>query len=119
MLLENVNIYLHTAGKKGLGIFALRAFTPGEIIEKCPVLCFEGMVQFLTPYLFSWGQEEALPLGYGALYNHSEHENAFAKRNYEQQCLEITALKNIQPHEEIVLNYGPQWFSCRQQEVLE
>src|SRR5665648_159158 len=66
----------------GRGVFAKRPIKPDEIIEACPILLFNENATVLNNYLFTWEKINdentyALPLGYGALYNHSLTPNAY------------------------------------------
>jgi hypothetical protein len=60
----------------------------------------------VSDYCFTWGRGTvALALGYGSLYNHSYRPNA----RYDDvgpQTKEFTALQDIQPGEEITVNYN-------------
>ena len=95
---------------KGRGVFALRLIRKGELIEKVPMLVMpddenlEGTV--ISKYCFAWGRGTvALALGFGSLYNHSYRPNA----RYDDvgpQTKEFTALRDIEPGEEIVVNYN-------------
>ena len=98
---------------KGRGVFARRAIDKGEVVERVPVLVltaaeFEDGVAGtrLANYCFAWGTgKAALALGYGSLYNHSYRPNA----RYDDvgpHIKEFTALRNIEPGEEITVNYN-------------
>ena len=95
---------------KGRGVFARRLIQEGELIERVPMLvlpdneCEHGPV--LSTYCFAWGRGTvALALGYGSIYNHSYRPNA----RYDDvgpQTKEFSALRDIQPGEEITVNYN-------------
>jgi hypothetical protein len=95
---------------KGRGVFARRLIRKGELIEKVPMLVLpveqskEGSV--IWNYCFAWKDgTAALALGYGSIYNHSYRPNA----RYEDlwpQTKEFTALRDIEPGEEITVNYN-------------
>jgi uncharacterized protein len=95
---------------KGRGVFARRLIRADEVIERVPMLVFpvdqnrKGSV--VSDYCFAWGRGTvALALGYGSLYNHSYRPNA----RYDDvgpQTKEFTALHDIQPGEEITVNYN-------------
>jgi SET domain-containing protein len=98
---------------KGRGVFARRLIRKGEVIEKVPMLVltaeeFESGVSgtSLSSYCFAWGKNSvALALGYGSLYNHSYRPNA----RYDDvgpRTKEFTALRVIEPGEEITVNYN-------------
>jgi uncharacterized protein len=95
---------------KGRGVFARHPIRKGELIEKVPMLVLpveqsEGG-SVVSDYCFAWGRGTvALALGYGSLYNHSYKPNA----RYDDvgpQTKEFTALRDIQPGEEITVNYN-------------
>ncbi len=76
--------------KKGLGVFALKSFKTGELIESAPVLIFDTKGRkrlertYLSHYVYPWRSTRgaALVLGYGSLYNHSFTPNADWKQNF-------------------------------------
>jgi uncharacterized protein len=94
---------------KGRGVFARVAIAEQEIIETVPVLVVpeEDMESTaLAGYCFVWGPGTvALPLGYGALYNHSFEPNAeYVDRAPRTKT--FRALRDIAPGEEITINYN-------------
>jgi SET domain-containing protein len=132
-------IYVKTTHEKGRGVFALRDFFVGELIETCPIIllpkkdpaCFGndgkqitgwGNNSILDSYVFCWesvvGEKDfAICLGYGSLYNHSYEPNAIYEQNYTNNTIEIYAHKAIGKDQEIFLNYNkdprcndPVWF---------
>jgi len=115
---------------KGRGVFATRVFTPGATIEVCPVIALtsldESLIEqsTLSTYYFGWGPDGkggAFVLGYASLYNHSYEPNARYHRRLEREVLEIVALREIAPGEELTINYNgdpssraPLWFEPRE-----
>jgi SET domain-containing protein len=110
---------------KGRGVFARRLIRKGEVIEKVPMLVLpideSQDDSVLSHYCFAWGRGTVgLALGYGSIYNHSFRPNA----RYDDigpQTKQFSALRDIQPGEEITVNYNGEpksrksvWF-----EVLE
>jgi SET domain-containing protein len=62
----------------------------------------------LTKYEFMWDDEyEAIALGYGSLYNHSEEPNVEWDRDFERKLFVFTALKDVEPGEELTIDYFP------------
>jgi uncharacterized protein len=109
------NIYLGITKRRGRGVFALRRFTAGEIIETCHVIVIpaaqwpriENTVFF--DYAFQWGsdgQTAAIAMGYGSFYNHSYTPNAVYAKRIEDVAIDFTALREIGEGEEIVVNYN-------------
>lgn len=112
---------------KNRGAFAARSFAKGDFIEQAPVIVIpaEEWKQMestvLYNYVYAWGddgEEAALPLGYGSIYNHSYTPNARYERKEEQQSVFFYAIKDIAEGEEVTINYNgipeckdPVWFS--------
>ena len=98
---------------KGRGVFARRLIRKGELIEKVPMLVLpveeyhDGLGKTsLANYCFNWKEGTvALALGYGSLYNHSYRPNA-RYADVWPNTKEFIALRNIQPGEEITVNYN-------------
>jgi uncharacterized protein len=109
--------------KYGRGIFAIRNIKNGELIEEVPVIIIPKIEWklmrecVLSDYIFRWGEDKALALGYGSLYNHSYTPNARYVTNIENQSIDFYARKDIREGEEIMVNYNgdpedqsPLWF---------
>lgn len=103
----------------GLGVFALRKIKKGEIIEETPLLQLpiepgeRSTLLMNHRYVWPKGSEwecHVVALGYGALYNHSNTPNADWENNFENKTFIFTALKDINPGEEILLYYGDESF---------
>ena len=100
--------------KKGRGVFALKSFKIGEIIENAPVLTFSPKERknlektLLNYYIYPWRSTRgaALVLGYGSIYNHSYSPNADWKQNFKTMCMVFRAVKPIKKGEEITVNYN-------------
>lgn len=98
---------------KGRGVFARRRIRKSEEIERVPMIVFSAR-EFeedlggttLVNYCFAWGRNQvALALGYGSIYNHSFSPNA----RYDDvgpQTKVFSALRAIEPGEEITVNYN-------------
>lgn len=94
---------------KGRGVFARAAIPAGTVIETVPVLVApedDLEATALAGHCFFWSRGQvALPLGYGALYNHSYDPNAV----YCDRAPRIKvyrALRDISAGEEITINYN-------------
>jgi len=94
---------------KGRGVFARRFIPAGTVIETVPVLSLPAEDVQATPlagFCFLWGRDTvALPLGYGALYNHSYDPNA-EYLDRAQLTKSFRALRDIPAGEEITINYN-------------
>jgi len=98
--------------RKGRGVFALRAYRPGEVIERAPVIELDAKRwpqirrTVLADHVFEWGKTRmALALGQGSLYNHSEHPNAHGEPRIRERVIEFTAARRIRRGEEITIDY--------------
>lgn len=101
----------------GRGVFAAKPIREGALLEECPVLITDVDYEELGDYVFSWGdgedQRRALPLGYGACYNHSDNPNACWQMDKRRVLMIVGALRDIAADEEILISYGPKWFYTR------
>lgn len=95
------------------GVIATRAIARGQVIERCPIILVPphqiDLVDqtVLEPYTFAWDDENsALLLGYGMLLNHSYAPNVDYDPDYETKEMVFTALRDIEPGEELCINYN-------------
>ncbi|CAN5653273.1 SET domain-containing protein-lysine N-methyltransferase [soil metagenome] len=99
----------------GRGIFAIKSYMIGDIIEDCPMIILDAANRtlidktYLYNYYFSWGKksnEAAIALGYGSLYNHSYQPNAKYIKLLDKDIIQIIAFQHIEPGDEIKVNYN-------------
>ena len=119
----------HIAGA-GRGVFARRPIKKGETIERCPTIELplhdtEHVHKTdLINYIYYLGDNKNQPviaLGYGSIYNHSEHPNAMYRDLLEHKTLDFIALRDINKDEEITVAYNqgkqkdtsPLWFMVK------
>jgi hypothetical protein len=96
------------------GVFANETILPGEIIEECPVILFNTFWPEIRNYAFNWDNiKSAIPLGCGCVYNHSDKPNTEYRKNLENKTMVFVATKPIYRGEEILINYGTDWFKER------
>ncbi|MFM2010791.1 MAG: hypothetical protein RLZZ479_1182, partial [Bacteroidota bacterium] len=55
----------------------------------------------------------AIPLGYGGIYNHSDNNNCQFMNDMDNGLLYIITLKNINAGEQLLVNYGNDWFDSK------
>ncbi|MBN1517060.1 SET domain-containing protein-lysine N-methyltransferase [Candidatus Sumerlaeota bacterium] len=110
----------------GRGVIATQCYYPGDLIETCPVIAIpaeqcDALYQTeLYNYAFQWRHDAvAIALGMGSLYNHSYSPNAVYQSLPDDGVIRITALKPIQPGDQIFINYNkdpndmsPLWFEA-------
>jgi len=108
------SIIVRTIPGKGRGVFALKNFEAGDVIESAPVLVFTPKERknlektLLNYYVYPWKSTRgaSVVLGYGSLYNHSFSPNADWKQNFKTRCMIYRAIKPIKIGEEITVNYN-------------
>ena len=121
-------VEVRSHSKKGRGVFAASRLARGEIIETAPIILIPAAEwphiepTVLALYIYNFGptaEEEhaAIALGCGSLYNHSYTPNAKYIKSWEEQVIRFVALRDIEPGEEITINYNgspenqtPIWF---------
>lgn len=109
------NVYIQKTTKRGRGVFARKKFGRGELIERSPVIVIPGRQwssmdeTVLSNYVFDWGKKDqhaAVALGYVSIYNHSYTPNAELTECLDEHVIEVSALRDINPDEEIFVNYN-------------
>ena len=99
---------------------------PGTVIETAPVViipaadCLALDRTVIHDYYFHWDGDPdgagrgALALGLLSLCNHSQPANARVDRNFARNTLDLVAIAEIEPGEEVTINYGcALWFEVR------
>ncbi|KKQ74038.1 MAG: Nuclear protein SET [Candidatus Woesebacteria bacterium GW2011_GWB1_38_5b] len=108
------SIEVKKIGKKGRGVFALKDFKRGEVIEKAPIIKLTPKERkhcektILLYYLYPWNSlsDAAIALGYGSIYNHSENPNAHWVTLHKSRIMKYRAIKDIEAGEEITVDYN-------------
>ena len=98
---------------KGWGVFALRDFIAGELIERAPVIIMseEEMILLnqtkLHDYIFHWENGQCcMAMGNVPIFNHAAPSNCEYFQDYEQGIIEIKTVKLIRSGEELTINYN-------------
>jgi len=122
-----ISIYVKDTQKYGRGMYASRDIKKGELIEVSPVIIspknewkhLEKTV--MSDYCFHWGEkgdDTAIVLGYGSLFNHSYSPNCIYYSNEKNSIMEFYSIVDIKKDEEITVNYNgepedqsPLWFN--------
>ena len=106
-----------TGTVRGLGVFAVRRFSAGELIERCPVILFESKDFMALPKefkrrSFDWSGliakrrgQLAFPLGYGSMYNHANPANLTYSGLRSTNMLMFVAAQTIEAGAELTINY--------------
>jgi uncharacterized protein len=125
---ENYFYMAPSTNGKGWGVFAAKAFQKGDVVEVSPMwvsfenhdLVVEGTI--LNNYISDLWESDgttstALLFGYSHMFNHG-HKN---KQNIRltqfgdgmDMAFGISAKRDIAPGEELLSNYGSDWFTTR------
>ncbi len=99
--------------RHGFGVFAEKKIKKGEKIEQCYFILSRGGDKGLEDFYFAAGRKNAVFLGYGSIYNHSDEPNADYSININKRITTIKANRDIKKGEEILISYGPNWFKSR------
>lgn len=105
-----------TCVKGQRGVFATVAFTKGDVVEKCPCVIVSSELSLgrFDDYTFEAGEGfQGLAFGYGCMYNHSKNPNVEFEYDSETNTKTYTALRDIQPGEELFSSYGSGWWKGR------
>lgn len=106
-----------TQTARGLGVFAVRDFSAGELVERCPVILFETKDFMTLPTefkrrTFDWSAlinkrkgQLAFALGYGSMYNHANPANLTYSALRSTNVLMFFANQTIQAGTELTINY--------------
>ncbi len=114
MLQRLPGLYITQTNSRGRGVFCAHDISKGDLIEICPMLILEKKElktihkTSLHDYYFLWGEKQdtpAIALGNGSIYNHKTKPNADFILDFEDETIEIIAIKNISAGKEITINY--------------
>lgn len=106
----------HTA--KGRGVFALKDYAAGEVVEINPVMLlrthWDDLPRDVKALVFDWGrlsgalanQRYAVALGLGSLFNHQAIPNLDFTADPERDALVFTALTDIPEGSELTIDYN-------------
>lgn len=107
-------LYFQKGAIHDRGVFCLHDLRAGDIVEVAPVIVLassEG--QWLSQsrlynYYFQWGRngdEFAIALGLGSLYNHSSPPNTDFTPDIERRVIVFSAIHEIPAGEELTIDY--------------
>lgn len=106
-------IYVKKSTIHGFGVFAGKDIRKGALIEECYFILSDCEDDIIIDFIFDIGGRSGLLLGYGSLYNHSENPNADYTFDRRRKIATFTAAESIKKGQEILISYGPEWFSSR------
>ena len=97
----------------GYGVFAGKDIRKGEKIEECYFILTKGGDKVLEDFYFDAKGKDAVFLGFGSIYNHSDDPNADYDISLTKRIATITAAEFISKGKEIFISYGDEYFSSR------
>lgn len=100
-------------GVEGRGVIAQKHIPSGTWFDCAPVLVLPQNDitehSLLNCYVYFWmfnpACHHALAFGLGSLYNHNRSNNARFRLDYENTCICYQAVRDIEPGEEVFINY--------------
>jgi len=114
-MFQTADLEMRHVSDKGLGVFARRAFEPGDTVEVVPIIVVIPPDQVplieatdIFHYYYYWGADlksAAIAGGFGSFYNHSLRPNVRMVREPEQGRLLVVAHERIAVGDEILFNY--------------
>ena len=102
----------------GRGVFTSEPIAAGTLIELAPVIVMSAEDRInldktlLHDYIFEWGKKLdqcAMALGFVSVYNHSYSANCQYGMYFKQHAINIIAVRDIEPGEELFINYNGTW----------
>lgn len=114
-------LYLKKIPGKGRGIFTSKEIKPGMLLEESPVIVMPSKDRenidktLLHDYIFEWGEKNNEPmkccmaLGWAPMYNHSYQSNCEYYMDFEEEMIQIKAIREIAKDEELTINYNGDW----------
>lgn len=111
MLYRSSKIYVDDSNIHGRGVFASENIKSGEILEECHFIKVphHSYPEILNEHFFSWpkgGEDLVICLGYGSIFNHSDHEsNADWETDTSKNKIIFFAKSDIKKGKEIFTNY--------------
>ena len=106
----------------GRGVFTSEPIPLGTIVEISPVIVMGPEDRILldkTPlhdYIFEWGEDRkqcCMAMGYVPVYNHASPSNCEYEMDYDDDTITVTAVRDIEPGEELFINYNGDWEDAR------
>jgi SET domain-containing protein len=98
----------------GYGVFAKKDIKKGEIVEDCYAIACADQKNDLSNFLFTSDGDDSLMLtGYGCIYNHSAQANTDYIFDAENKIIVFKARQWIKKGEELLIDYGKNWFTGR------
>jgi SET domain-containing protein len=111
-------LYIKNIEGKGRGVFTRKKINKDTVIEEAPVIVMSHEDKILLDqtllhdYVFDWGNDKkrcCIALGFVSIYNHSYISNCEYFMDFEEDTIQIKTVREIQPGEELTINYNGDW----------
>lgn len=112
-------LYIDESKGRGRGVFTRDFIAADIIVETSPVIVMTAEERLLLDktllhdYIFEWEPGGkvmcCMAQGYISVYNHSYTSNCEYFMNYDERTIFIKAVRDIQPGEELTINYNGDW----------
>jgi hypothetical protein len=116
VLAANPGVVIKHTQTRGRAVYAARAYRAGELVETAPVILGDSdpakLPDWVANYYYAWNDiggrnaRQAMALGCGSLFSSSMHANLRFRANNEAQAIEYHAVRDIEPGEELTINYS-------------
>ena len=120
--MSHSDLYIQHVDGKGRGVFSKKFIPANTKIEIAPVIVFDATERKILEqtklynYIFEWGengQECCVALGFVSMYNHASPSNCEYFMFYDIETIIIQTVRDIQPGEELTINYSADWNQFR------
>ena len=99
------------------GMFCVDYIKKDEVFEIAPILIVPAELvkaNILIDYAFKISESEyAIAFGYASMYNHRNQPNAEWRLDIEKEVITFTAIRDIEPGEEVFVSYGKAYWNTR------
>jgi len=117
------NLVIAYTENKGRGVYTEAAIAKDTIVEEAPVIVMSAEHRLLLDqtllhdYIFEWqpdGENKCcMALGWIPIYNHSYNSNCEYFMNYDDETMQVKAVRDIEAGEELTINYNGDWNDTR------
>lgn len=110
-------LYVKHSPKGGYGVYTSKFIPAGKTIEVARTLKIKDKerknLKELAKYDYNIDlKTTCVALGYGSLYNHDANNNVEYSNTYgDDNLMHYTTLKDVEPHQELYINYGDDYFT--------
>jgi uncharacterized protein len=113
-IMMNTTLALKNYPGRGRGVYTTIPIQKGEIVEVSPVIPLSAAdwkvikTTTLDAYVFAWGKNgrsNAIPLGFGGLFNHSDEPNLSFWLNVREKSITFRANRDIAILEQLTIDY--------------